>query len=120
MVALCADGARVYPSSDELDAPVTPIIGRAELRAAILRLLERTPDSRLDDFLIYPQTNGLAVRYVRSWREQTASGGRGVTAVSSLIQFNGALISQISFRVGAQWWNAFIPELVYIPGARQD
>lgn len=118
MVALCAADARVYPSSDELDAPVMPIIGRAGLRAVIQRLLERAPDSRLDDYLIYPQTDGLAVRYVRSWREQTAPGGRAVTAVSSLIRFDGALISQISFRVGAQWWNAFIPELAYIPGAR--
>ena len=88
------------------------------MRAGMRRLLERAPDTRLDDYLIYPQANGLALRYVRSWREPTAPGGRAVTAASSLLKFKGAFVGQVSLRVGSQEWNALIPELAYIPGAR--
>jgi CheY-like chemotaxis protein len=120
LVAHYTDDARMYPSCEALDAPIMPLIGRAGIRAGLRRMMEHAPDIRMDDYLIYPQANCLALRFVQSWREPKAPGGRAFAAASSLIQFDGAFVSQISLRVGSQRWNALIPELAYILGARPN
>ncbi|MDE3231388.1 MAG: hypothetical protein KGO05_16035, partial [Chloroflexota bacterium] len=95
-------------------APSVTLTGQAALGAMLERLLAGVPEPRLDDYLIYPQPSGLALRFVRSWRDTSAPGARATQATSALIQFQDERISEINLLVGARRWNAVIPETARI------
>lgn len=119
LMALCVPDVRAA----DILAPPAPgaqsvmLIGQAAVSAALGRLLATAPETRLDDYLIYPQASGLALRFVRSWRDTTASGGRRATqATSALFQFQGERISEIRLLVGDRRWNAVVSAAARVPG----
>jgi hypothetical protein len=69
------------------------------MRVGLQRMLLRAPDIRFDSYLIHPQPKGLALRCVKSWKEQTMEGDRAIRSASMSFQFNGERITQISLRM---------------------
>jgi hypothetical protein len=53
---------------------------------------------RFDDYVIYPQPNGVALRSMISWQAPEAMNGRAHVAASMIFQFAGQLISQLAIR----------------------
>ncbi len=120
--SLCAETVRYTRTGDilvvERDDTLT---GREAMRDALERLLQRYPDVRFDDYLIFQQPKGLALRCVKSWQAPHALDGRASTATSMLFLFTGEQIGQISMRMDGQPWHALIAEAVsYSPSAHDS
>lgn len=116
LMALCVPDVRAADilARPAPDAQSVALVGQTAVGAALRRLLAGAPETRLDDYLIFPQPSGLALRFVRSWRDATAPGGRATRATSALFQFQGERISEINLLVGARRWSEVIPETARI------
>ncbi len=98
LVALCRDDVRIAVDlGGQRDSPET-ITGRASYRTQLDQCRSARPDMRFDDYAIYPQPNGVALRSVISWQSPGALNGRAHVAASMTFQFADQLISQLTIR----------------------
>lgn len=98
LVALCGDDVRVAVDlGGQRDSPET-VTGRASYRTQLEQCRSARPDMRFDEYVIYPQPNGIALRGVISWQAQGAMHGRTRLATSMVFQFAGQLISHLTIR----------------------
>jgi len=105
-LALCADDVRFDASAPQLTGPTGRLVGQATMRAVLQHMLLYAPDMRMDDYLIHPQTKGLALRCMKSWIATAAPDGRTSMPASMFFQFSGERITQISLSMDGQNWHA--------------
>lgn len=98
LVALCTDDVRIAADLGEQQDSTKKISGRASYRTRLEQCRSTRPDVRFDEYVIYPQSNGIALRGVISWQAPGAMNGRSRLVTSMVFQFAGQLISQLTIR----------------------
>lgn len=99
-VANCADDVRVVASQQPpLDAPaLASVQGRAALRAHLERQRRAMPDKRIEEYALFPMSNGVAMRGIKSWQSANAVLGRVSQVIAVLYACDASGITEISFR----------------------
>jgi CheY-like chemotaxis protein len=98
-LALCVDDLCMYPSgaSGVRRAPAAePMRGRAASRAYLLGRAPSYPEVRLDEYVAFPQPEGLAMRYLLSWQAPDEPAERRQMSGAIAFAFRGARISQVT------------------------
>lgn len=94
----CADDVRIEADLRMRRDAVMTITGRASYRTRLEQWRAATPDLRIDDSLLYPHPDGVALRAVISWQASGSMDGRMCVASSVIFRFTDQLISQLTIR----------------------
>jgi CheY-like chemotaxis protein len=112
-LAVCDDTVCLYSPEQPSGEPPARICGRAACQDFLDAEQRARPNMRLDDYTIYPQAGGLALRYLKTWSAPTAPGARARAAGAITVQFSGERINQIHLWTRDPSWN----DLPYSPDA---
>ncbi len=118
-LSVCAADLRIIAPENPLGESGDAVEGKAACRAFMEDALRNQPSTQFDDYVIYGDEQGLALRYQKSWAASGLPSGRATTCGALFVRFNEGRISQIEMSSPDLTWKELPPERVWL-GRQQD